>query len=343
MQLFGTVPRVSLHKLQGDASSRSYYRVTATPSDAEPSTMIAMHLPADVFKSDEGGAPPKSQELPFIAIAKLLEARGVPIPKILAEDLDNRVLLLEDLGDETLEARLRNTPRANWLVVYRAAIDLLTSLHDAFIDIPPSSLIAERSFDRTLLRWELDHFRQWGLEAAFGPLDPADRRTLDTAFADLTERIASLPTGFVHRDYQSRNLMWRSSNDLAVIDFQDAMTGPRVYDLVALLCDSYVDIAPALQNELLERYADNRQLDSDMLRQEFWLVALHRKLKDAGRFVYIDRVRGNPGFLQWFPQSLVYVGRALAELPEYRALAELLHRLIVGFPVSVEAPRPKGH
>lgn len=298
-----------------------------------------MHLPADAFKSDEGGASPNTEELPFIAIAKLLEARGVPIPKILAEDLPNHVLLLEDLGDETLEARLKSVPKADWSVVYGAAIDLLATLHEAFIDIPPSSLIAQRTFDRTLLRWELDHFRQWGLEAVSGPLNPADRSTLDTAFADLTEQIAELPTGFVHRDYQSRNLMWRSADALALIDFQDAMTGPRVYDLVALLCDSYVDIPPALQRELLERYAVHRGLDADALEREFWLVALHRKLKDAGRFVFIDRVRKNPSFLQWFPQSLIYVGRALEALPQYRPVHELLRRLIAGFPTSVDVPR----
>jgi aminoglycoside/choline kinase family phosphotransferase len=53
---------------------------------------------------------------------------------------------------------------------------------------------------------------------------------------------------------------------------------------------------------------------------------VQRKLKDAGRFVYIDRVRGNPGFLQYIPTSLGYVSEALARVPQLAELRELLVR-----------------
>ncbi len=299
-----------------------------------------MHLPPDAFKSDEGGGSIDGDQLPFLEVGHLLDERGLPVPKILIEDLPHRVVLLEDLGDETLESRLQRTPPERWAELYHFAIDLLVQLHDAFTEIPPSSVIGRRAFDRELLRWELDHFREWGAEALFGELPRRDRATLDTTFDELTEQIAALPTGFVHRDYQSRNLMWRAQDQLAIIDFQDAMIGPRVYDLVALLCDSYVDVSPTLQREMLQRYASRRKIDVDALASEFWLVTLHRKLKDAGRFVFIDRVRGNPAFLRWYPQSLVYVGRALGQLSEYSEIADVLARTIPGFPDEVARPTP---
>ncbi len=43
----------------------------------------------------------------------------------------------------------------------------------------------------------------------------------------------------------------------------------------------------------------------------FYLQTLQRKLKDAGRFVYIDRVKGNPDFLRFIPSSLRYVRQAM--------------------------------
>ena len=51
------------------------------------------------------------------------------------------------------------------------------------------------------------------------------------------------------------------------------------------------------------------------------LQTLQRKLKDAGRFVFIDRVRKNPSFLRWIPTTIEYVRDALAAAPA--ELAEL--------------------
>jgi aminoglycoside/choline kinase family phosphotransferase len=58
----------------------------------------------------------------------------------------------------------------------------------------------------------------------------------------------------------------------------------------------------------------------------FHLQTVQRKLKDAGRFVFLDRVRGNPGYLRWIPTSLRYAGEALAALPELAPVAAVLGR-----------------
>jgi hypothetical protein len=98
---------------------------------------------------------------------------------------------------------------------------------------------------------------------------------------------------FVHRDYQSRNLMVRASGAICWIDFQDALLGPRVYDLVALLNDSYQEFDRAFVEARLDEFAAAAGLGKDeraLLGREFDYVTVQRKLKDAGRFVFIDRV-----------------------------------------------------
>jgi aminoglycoside/choline kinase family phosphotransferase len=297
-----------------------------------------MQLPEGALGSDEGGKQPDSQRLPFLEVAELLESKGLPVPSIYVEDLANRIILLEDLGDVTFEQRLHRSPRADWERLYGAAIDLLADLHERCLDLPEGSIVAQRSFDRELLDWELDHFREWGLEAPFGVGDSDQTATLRSAFSRIVSEIEAMPYGFVHRDYQSKNLMVGPTGRLTIIDFQDALLGPRAYDLVALLCDSYVSLDVELQESMIERYAALRRIDLATLRLEFWHVALHRKLKDAGRFIYIDRVRKNPDFLQWFPQSLVYVGRALGQAPGFGALDRLLRETIPGFPDAVPQP-----
>ncbi|KPK14237.1 MAG: hypothetical protein AMJ62_13570 [Myxococcales bacterium SG8_38] len=328
-----------LVKLRGDASTRAYYRAHIAGAEAGlPTQIIVMQLPEDAFGSDEGGARPELARLPFLEVAELLASRGLPVPRIYGEDLQNGIILIEDLGDTTLEQRLRGTPRSSWSELYERAVDLLAELHERCCSLPDDSIVRRRQFDRELLGWELDHFREWGIEAVFGELENGQGAVLDRAFASIVSEIAAMPLGFVHRDYQSKNLMLGPSGGLTIIDFQDALLGPRVYDLVALLCDSYVALDLELQESMIERYAALRRIDPMMLRREFWLVALHRKLKDAGRFVFIDRVRGNPDFLRWYPQSLVYVGRAIDQTQGFAALGALLAAVIPGYPDAVSAP-----
>ncbi len=332
-------PTAVLQKLRGDASTRSYFRARVTGALGEaPSELIVMQLPPDAFRSDEGGDQPPTSRLPFLEVAELLASRGLPVPTVYAEDLDNGVILLEDLGDTTLHEALVRTPEESWPSWYGRAVDLLAELHEQCSGLPADSIVMQRRFDRALLDWELDHFREWGLEALFGELEPAARASLDRGFRTIVRTIEAMPYGFVHRDYQSKNLMVAPDGALSLIDFQDALLGPRAYDLVALLCDSYVALSRELQEAMIERYAALRRIEPELLKREFWWVALHRKLKDAGRFIFIDRVRGNPDFLQWFPQSLVYVGRALESTPELETLATLLRDSIPGFPDHVDKP-----
>lgn len=327
-------------KLKGDASSRSYYRIELVAGDARratPHTLVAMRLPENPLGSDERSGSETPTELPFVDVQRMLARRNIAVPQVYVDDTAGRVLLLEDLGDETFEQRLLDTPRARWSERYADAVDLLATMHRACREGRPEESIAfRRRFEPSLLRWELDHFREYGLEALIGPLASAERVALDRDFDRLADHVAALAPGFVHRDYQSRNLMWNGER-LTVIDFQDAMSGPAVYDLVALLCDSYVDLEPALQDAMIARYAQTMALDVGPLRAGFWCVAAQRKLKDAGRFVFIDRVRGNRDFLRWYPQSLVYAGRAL-RTSGYLELFALLERRLPGFPDAAAVP-----
>lgn len=326
----GSRPR-QITPLPGQLSTRRYYRLSLEGPAGAPASVIVMQLPEE---DPEGQA--LRQAHAFVDIQGFLARNRLRVPQIHAERLARGLLVLEDLGDETFDVRLSREPRAAWASRYEVAIETLAELHSVAARAQPSACIAlRRQFDAALLRWELDHFREWGLEALHGRLQAPQRAELDRHFDALTAAIVALPLGFVHRDYQSRNLMWAPDGALAIIDFQDAFMGPFAYDLVALLCDSYVDIDVTLQDAMLLRYAQCRDYTAAQLTElvrAFRLIAVQRKLKDAGRFVFIDRVRNNPSFLGYYPSSLRYVARALAELPEFDHLRQCLARVLPGFP-----------
>ncbi len=340
---------VSVSEMPGGASTRRYFRValpgkTAVAGSAfggTAQTAIAMFVP-------EGGKPEEiaketaRHRWPFLEVRDLLHASGVDVPALYAEDQDNGWLLLEDLGDDTLanylvknEPASPNVPNKVKERLYRRAVTDLARAQKKLAKLPADSIVATRAFDADLLRWEIDHFREWGLEARGHHLSPEDRKTFDEVASRLASRIASWPRGFVHRDYQSRNLMVRQEEEsLCWIDFQDALLGPRVYDLVALLNDSYQTFDRTFVEERLRDYAAEMGLreNLDEIIEQFDYVTVQRKLKDAGRFVFIERTKGNDAFVRFVTPTIRKVREALGRLSsrdtDMNALQSLLKRTL---------------
>lgn len=309
--------------LAGQASTRRYHRVVTA---GQPASCVVMELPEDDRKLAEGSYP-------FLNLHHYLARLSYPVPRIYRTALAEGLIALEDLGDQTLEQAVRSASGDPAAVarLYRTAMALIARLQRLGAENPdPACLAFGRRFDHQLLRWELDHFREWLLEEDRKvTLSELERAELIRSFDLIAHELAGSPAVLVHRDFQSRNIMvLEGSNppELRVIDFQDALLGPQVYDLVALLRDSYVEVDAQQVFDFIDEFSDLVQLPPDRARRLFHLQTVQRKLKDAGRFVFIDRKRGNPNFLPSIPLSLKYVASALRELPDLSALTEVLAR-----------------
>jgi aminoglycoside/choline kinase family phosphotransferase len=198
----------------------------------------------------------------------------------------------------------------------------------------PRCLAFHRSFDVPLLMWEFDHFLEYGIAARHGrAMDSGDEAAIREEFRKISELLAGQPRVFVHRDYHSRNLMVAGER-LGVIDFQDALMGPATYDLASLLRDAYIALDESLIDRLIEYYLDQLHegrhlwINREAFRRLFDFTSLQRNLKAAGRFVYIDQVKGNPKFLADIPRTLGYVKRNLHKYPELFALRKLMSQYV---------------
>ena len=314
--------------MAGDASARSYARIRL-----DGGSMVLMLLADDPLKSEEVVDGERPKQMPFLQVGEYLARGGMPVPRVLYADLPRRSILLEDLGDETVERALASG--ADKEALYTAAIELLADFQSYAARDPDHDCVAfKRRFGEGLFRWELNHFDEWLLRAWTGKTPTvAEKAVLDTFYDDVVRKLVALPTGLVHRDFQSRNLMVQDGR-LRLIDFQDALVGPYLYDLVALLRDSYVafesDEAAALRRHFLNaRAVRNLWVPSEAdLEDHFFLQSMQRKMKDAGRFVYIDRVKKNPKFLPNIPRSLEYAREAFDRFPEFGAAREVLARYL---------------
>jgi aminoglycoside/choline kinase family phosphotransferase len=319
-----------LTPLAGDASNRRYFRVTR---GEKRFVLMQMANPEDFKRSEEavtGTVPAEvtGGEPPFLNMQRYLRRAGCPVPDVRGVDLAHGLILLEDLGDVSLMAAIAEADPGAVEALYAEAVDGLARLQrDTPLD--DECIAAHRTFAPELLAWEFDHFVEYGLEARHErSLTDADRDALAAAFGRLAEEIAAAPTVLVHRDYHSRNLLVRPDGRLGLIDFQDALMGPVTYDLASLLWDPYVRLPDGLAGRLAGRYRSQAPVplpdDFDTLLAR---TALQRLLKAAGRFVYIDRVKGNPAFLKDVPACLMRARAILAADTGLADLWEMLGRL----------------
>ena len=323
----------ALVPLAGDASNRRYFRIELTGATARPVILMQLAEPEAFKQSEEAvsGVAHQVAELPFLNILSHLSKAGVSVPRLYYYDQAAGLLYLEDFGDLTLSEASREADSAGLEARYTQAVDILVHMQStATLQADPHCLAFHRSFDVPLLMWEFDHFLEYGIVARRGkPLCADDYLPIRSEFENIAELLAGQPRVFVHRDYHSRNLMVDGER-LGVIDFQDALMGPATYDLASLLRDAYIELDEALIDRLINRYLDqlapHRQVwaNREAFRRLFDFTSIQRNLKAAGRFVYIDRVKGNPNFLADIPRVLNYVKRNLQKYPELDRLRKHL-------------------
>jgi aminoglycoside/choline kinase family phosphotransferase len=315
------LPACRLVPLLGDASDRRYYRVLWDSSVDGMASRVVMRL----------ARPYTDGELPFVNVQRYLALKGVPVPQIVCEDAAHGVLVLEDLGDLTLEAAVQGATPAQLDTWYRQALDILLTIQAPAAPVSPATCVAFRlAFDVDKLMGELDFFVAHMLERLCGQrLSTHAQTALRGQFWRLCAILARQPRVLAHRDYHSRNLMLQGDR-LRVIDFQDARLGPCQYDLASLLCDSYVMLPDAVREALLAYYlerkaiADGHSPDRQAFLQVFDYMCLQRHLKALGTFAYQITARGNPRFHSAIPITLAHLQRNLANHPELSSLRALL-------------------
>lgn len=280
-----------------DASFRRYFRVTHTQGQ---------HIVMD--------APPDLEDVqPFIKVATLLEKSQVNVPHIHQQNLEQGFLLLEDFGSQNLLDQL-NPDNASTL--YESALSELLKLQTntciETADLP--------HYDAALLSRELALFYDWFAEKLLGKTIPEKIQQALNQF--LIASALEQPQVCVHRDYHSRNLMYRENAAPGVIDFQDAVIGAITYDLVSLLRDCYISWTQPQLDEWIADYFQRLTmaglLDCSLEKFNRWfdLMGLQRHLKAIGIFARLNLRDGKSGYLKDIPRTMNYVVQVCQKYPE---------------------------
>ncbi|MDD5249624.1 MAG: phosphotransferase [Rhodocyclaceae bacterium] len=302
--------RFALTPASADASFRRYFRA----SFDDGATRVVMD------------APPEREDCgPWLHVQKLFHAAGAHVPEVLASDLAQGFLLIEDLGSTTYLAAF---DADNTVALYHDAIEALIRIQCASQphELPP--------YDRALLQRELDLFPDWYVAKHLKiELTDAQRKVLAAAFEKILAANLAEPQVYVHRDYHSRNLMVTRPNP-GIVDFQDAVYGPISYDLVSLFKDAYVEWPEELVLDWLVRYWEKARKAGLPVRADFadfyrdyeWM-GVQRHIKVLGIFARLCHRDGKDGYLKDMPLVAKYLRAACARYRDLGPLLKLLDEL----------------
>ena len=258
---------------------------------------------------------------PFLDVTQRLLLVGVHAPHILASNLDEGFLVLEDLGSlQLLDALIEK----HYLNFYSMALEEILKMQQAEASGLPL-------YDKEFLTFEMDLMQEWFLEQYVdAKLSDEDKVTIKESLNYISDAVLEQPQGyFVHRDFHSRNIMVRDDGVLGVIDYQDAMRGSVMYDLVSLLRDLYIELPEPLVQQLVLAFRDIVSPDTDDATFIRWFdfMGLQRHIKVLGIFARLHLRDGKDGYIKDLPLTLKYTLESLKKYDETKALYTLLSKV----------------
>ncbi len=301
----GEPQELAVEQVAADGSLRLFLRLSAGMR-----SLVAMSNPDN---------PPEN--LAWEYVATHLHRLGLPVARVLAADREAGMFLMEDLGSGSLmdAAHAVDSDEEALAELYRPVLAMLARLQargserfDTSICFDGAELTPEFLCDQ-----EAGYFlRELVLGAAAWPTDelPPELEDELTNFCELAGTAS--PRGLVHRDFQSRNVIYDHGR-YGLVDFQGARLGPAQYDLASLLHDPYVqlpwELRERLMNEYLELRAGEGPFDADAFRAGWAAVSASRLMQALGAYSFLTRRRNRPHFAASVAPALTSLGRVMAD------------------------------
>jgi len=287
-----------VYPLPADASFRTYDRV-----NYQGKNFILMNSPPDHYNL-----------APFIKIAILLKDNKLLSPAIFQADEENGFLLLEDFGSISINQHLLDTPTTEKTKqIYSLIIELLVEVQK--IECKPQDNLI--SYDLEILLKELELYTQWYIPYAQGaPLNDTRKYEFINIWEDVLNKLPKHKPCLILRDFHVENMMLLNNDGMSsigLLDFQDAVIGNPLYDLVSVLEDARIEVLSEVRDKFLDYYLSLRHdISVHDGYLSYHILAAQRNLRILGVFARKAVRDGQENYLKYIPRLLNYLEHDLS-------------------------------
>ena len=249
----------------------------------------------------------------FLYLSEEFSALKLNTPKILAVNEEKTLYVQEFLGKNTLSEIISAEGRSERVKsLVKQTLEKLFILQqktEGKIDFRRT--FEYETYDNLPITHDLYYFKNFMVDVLELPYH---KSSLLKEFQTLTTKIENLsPKTIMLRDFQSRNILVNEENQVFFIDYQSAMLGPAVYDVVSFLFQAKANFPAEWKTEMLDFYFS------------LWDSETQPALKEALpycqliRFMQVLGAYGFRGLIQRKAHFLSSIGQGIKNLTVFSA------------------------
>lgn len=288
----------TIEKLPQSGSNRSYYRYT----DFNGQSVIGV-----IGTSCE-------ECHAFIYLTRHFTDLHLPVPKILAQSTDELRYLQTDLGSRSLFDALSSGRNSGGMYNFEER-ELLSKVIRQLPQLQVcgatgldfSHCYPQAEFDIDGVMFDLNYFKYCFLKAT--GIEFHEVR-LEAEFRLFAKDLTAEPSHcFLHRDFQSRNIMLDEHNAPWFIDYQGGRRGPFYYDLASFLWQASARYSHRLRRHLVAEYYDSLKHYSEVpsvrhFADRLSLFVLFRTLQVLGAYGFRGYFEHKQHFIDSIPPAI---------------------------------------
>lgn len=313
-------PVESIEKLAGAGSNRMYYRLKGMNPDTGQKISCIGVVGDDLRECAS-----------FVKLSNILGSLSFPVPKVYAFSSDFKYYIQEDLGTSSLLDFIKTEDGHSQENMLKDVLRLLAKLQTIPFEYLEEG-IGYSCFSKRQIMWDFNYFKYEYLK----PLGfEFDENALEDDFellADSLLKISDKWSGFMYRDFQSRNILIKEGFPY-FIDFQGGRKGPGIYDAVSLLWQSRAGFDYDFRIQMLDEYL---KYVSELSGESFSLsldemlhFALFRTLQVLGAYGFRGVIEKKATFIESIPAALanlreLYDKGVLDNYPELKRISLIL-------------------
>ncbi|RQO39175.1 aminoglycoside phosphotransferase [Chryseobacterium sp. KBW03] len=268
----------------------------------------------------------------FLYYSKIFSELSLNTPSILAVSEDRKMYIQEFLGQHTLSeviAKEQLSPTVRSLV--KQTLEKLFRMQiqtQGKIDF--SRTFEYESYDELPVIHDLYYFKNFVadvLELEY------NKSTLLKEFKKIAILIENIePKGIMIRDFQARNIMVDEKNEVSFIDYQSAMKGPLLYDVISFLFQAKANFPEDFKQEMLDFYIQQFENPETriQLRNAVMPIQMMRFLQVLGAYGFRGLIQRKQHFMTSLEkgiQNITQFADSWEQMNNYPELKKVIQQL----------------